>query len=75
VTCLDIDALKIKATAIPRAGNLVAVDACTADGRRLSVVWDRDGTGYPVLDQLDDAESDLVWTSVELQMLESKLWS
>jgi len=72
----DIYGYSLRATPVLRTdGNLVAVDACTADGRQLSVVWERDGTGYPVLDQLDDAESDVVWFAVEKEMVANGLWS
>ncbi len=76
MTNLDTDNLTIRATLIPRAdGNLVLVDAATADGRRVAVVWERDGTGYPVVDDMEDAESDLVWTAAEKHMLANGFWA
>ena len=70
------DSLTIRATPIPRAGsNLVLVDAATTDGRRVVVVWERDGTGYPVVDDMGDAESDSVWTAVEKRMLANGFWA
>jgi hypothetical protein len=76
MTNLDTDNLTIRATLIPRAdGNLVLVDASTADGRRVAVVWERDGTGYPVVDDMEDDESDLVWAAAEKHMLANGFWA
>ena len=65
----------IKLTVVPHNGeNLVAVDAATEDGRRAVVVWSREGTGWPVVDDMEDSESDVVWQAVEAHMLANNLW-
>ena len=49
----------IETTLLPDGSLLV--HAVTSDNRHLVVVWHEDGTGYPVTDDLTDAESDAVW--------------
>jgi hypothetical protein len=49
----------IEKTLLPDGSLLV--HAKTSDNRHLVVVWHDDGTGYPVTDELTDAESDAVW--------------
>ena len=49
----------IETTLLPDGSLLV--HAVTPDNRHLVVVWRADGTGYPVTDELTDAESDAVW--------------
>lgn len=75
MTDLSTDNLSIRLTVVPQAGkNLVAVDAATDDGRRAVVVWERDGAGYPVVDDMEESESDAVWSAVEKHMLANNLW-
>jgi hypothetical protein len=61
-TQLEAGSIAITATSIPHA-RLVAVFA-EVEGRRLSVVWDKEGTGYPVIDELSEDESDAVFNAV-----------
>ena len=55
------DGIEIHATT--REGT-VLVYAQTKDNRRLCVEWEPDGTGYPVIDELTDKESDSVFETV-----------
>jgi len=77
MTDLSTDSLSIRLTVVPQqhGKNLVAVDAATDDGRRAVVVWERDGTGHPVVDDLTEAESDAECAAGEKHMLANNLWN
>lgn len=73
---INAEGLKIRTTVVPRpAETLVAVEAETADGRRVVVVWEPDGTGYPVVDDMTEAESDRVWDLVFEHMCAHGFWA
>ena len=55
-------------TAEPFANcNRVLVYAETREGKRLSVVWDKEGLGDVAIDEMSDSESDEVFRLIQIQ--------